>query len=147
MGSLQNPSLAEIRATGCKQAIGEDIELDIEGATLTLGPNEYARASVQMSEAGGEEEEDAAMALLEGSGDSRKQYDHLQPKCHPTFIPLDLPEPLGPKLFILGEPVLRKYYTVYDGSKMRVGFALAKHSVNGKDINAKDASQRIIEMV
>ena len=25
-----------------------------------------------------------------------------------------LPEPLGPKLFILGEPVLHRYYTVYD---------------------------------
>eukprot|EP00929_Paragymnodinium_shiwhaense_P098441 TRINITY_DN5990_c0_g1_i3.p1 TRINITY_DN5990_c0_g1~~TRINITY_DN5990_c0_g1_i3.p1 ORF type:complete len:498 (+),score=117.50 TRINITY_DN5990_c0_g1_i3:287-1780(+) len=30
--------------------------------------------------------------------------------CHPALLPLDLPEPLGPKLFIWGEPVLRKYY-------------------------------------
>ncbi|CAE7487819.1 unnamed protein product [Symbiodinium pilosum] len=42
-------------------------------------------------------------------------------------MPLELPEPLGPKLFIWGEPVLRKYYTVYDWQDQQIGFALAKH--------------------
>ena len=32
-----------------------------------------------------------------------------------------LPEPLGPKLFILGEPVLHRYYTVYDWEQKKVG--------------------------
>jgi len=41
---------------------------------------------------------------------------------------LDLEAPLGPKLFILGEPVLRKYYTVYDAQQKRVGFGRAVHS-------------------
>jgi hypothetical protein len=31
-----------------------------------------------------------------------------------------LPEPLGPKLFILGEPVLHRYYTVYDWQEKKV---------------------------
>jgi len=36
---------------------------------------------------------------------------------------MDLPAPIGPKLFILGEPILRKYYTVYDSSAPpRIGF-------------------------
>ncbi|CAK9027507.1 unnamed protein product [Durusdinium trenchii] len=37
------------------------------------------------------------------------------------------PEPIGPKLFILGEPVLKKFYTVYDAEKKRIGFGRAKH--------------------
>merc|ERR1719210_2109270 len=48
-------------------------------------------------------------------------------RCLPTMMTLDLPEPLGPKLFILGEPVLRKYYTVYDGHRMQVGIGRARH--------------------
>ena len=38
-------------------------------------------------------------------------------------------EDLGGKLFLLGEPILRKYYTVYDGLKKRVGFGRASHAV------------------
>jgi len=48
--------------------------------------------------------------------------------CKPTLMPIDLPEPLGPKLFIMGEPVLRKYYTVYNWQEKRIGFGLAKHT-------------------
>eukprot|EP00438_Fugacium_kawagutii_P014513 Skav224398 [mRNA] locus=scaffold2452:200661:206794:- [translate_table: standard] len=35
-------------------------------------------------------------------------------RCSPRLMAVKLPEPLGPKLFILGEPVLHRYYTVYD---------------------------------
>mmetsp|Transcript_21515 Transcript_21515/g.49021 ORF Transcript_21515/g.49021 Transcript_21515/m.49021 type:complete len:81 (-) Transcript_21515:92-334(-) len=40
---------------------------------------------------------------------------------------MELPAPIGPKLFVLGEPVLRKYYTVYDGQRLRVGVGRARH--------------------
>ena len=56
-----------------------------------------------------------------------------------------LQAPLGPKTFILGEPVLRKYYTVYvlifkvramksseDWAARRIGFAQADHSQDGE---------------
>ena len=41
----------------------------------------------------------------------RKTYENMKgPHCgapgQPTIMPLELPEPLGPKLFIWGEPVL-----------------------------------------
>jgi len=48
-------------------------------------------------------------------------------RCFPLLMTLELEEPLGPKLFILGEPVLRKYYTVYDARLKRIGFGRAVH--------------------
>jgi hypothetical protein len=53
--------------------------------------------------------------------------------CSPRLMPVRLPEPLGPKLFILGEPVLHRYYTVYDWLNHRVGFSLANTRQNTVD--------------
>jgi len=53
--------------------------------------------------------------------------------CSPRFMPVRLPAPLGPKLFILGEPVLHRYYTVYDWLHHRVGFSLANTPRNTMD--------------
>lgn len=53
--------------------------------------------------------------------------------CSPRFMPVRLPAPLGPKLFILGEPVLHRYYTVYDWRNHRVGFSLANTPRNTMD--------------
>lgn len=44
-------------------------------------------------------------------------------QCRPRLMPIGLPAPLGPNLFILGEPVLRKYYSVFDRSGPKIGFA------------------------
>jgi len=46
--------------------------------------------------------------------------------CEVSLMPLDVPPPNGP-LFIFGDPFLRKYYTAYDSSQKRVGFAAARH--------------------
>jgi cathepsin D len=50
--------------------------------------------------------------------------------CRPRTMAVNLSEPVGPKFFILGEPVLHKFYTVYDWEKLRVGFALANNKRN-----------------
>jgi hypothetical protein len=136
--SLQDPPLDGSGPADCKQAIGELLSFEVQGgATLVLGPGDYARPAVQMSEGDGELEETAAQAVLEQqvplatSGPNTSEDIETgtvqEAKCYPTFMPIDLPEPVGPKLFILGEPVLRKYYTVYDWGEQRIGFGLARH--------------------
>jgi len=57
--------------------------------------------------------------------------------CRPRLMPVNLPAPVGPKLFILGEPVLHRYYTVYDWQGLQVGFSLANNHRN----NAVPGSQ------
>merc|ERR1740123_793566 len=49
-------------------------------------------------------------------------------RCRPGLYPVELMEPLPPKIFLFGEPVLRKYYTVYDWELTRIGFTLAGSS-------------------
>jgi len=46
-------------------------------------------------------------------------------------MPVNIPT-MGPNLFILGEPVLMKYYTVYDWSEKRVGFGVSASTANKK---------------
>merc|ERR1719247_3827590 len=45
--------------------------------------------------------------------------------CVPRLMPVNLPDPLGPKLFLLGEPVLHRYYTVYNWQTTEIGFGLS----------------------
>lgn len=52
--------------------------------------------------------------------------DQASGHCDIALMPLDVPPPKGP-LFVLGIPFLTRFYTVYDASRRKVGFALAQH--------------------
>merc|ERR1740121_617969 len=52
--------------------------------------------------------------------------------CRPRIMAVNLPAPIGPDLFILGEPLLHRYYTVYDWSAERVGFGISATEKNEK---------------
>mmetsp|Transcript_35681 Transcript_35681/g.90922 ORF Transcript_35681/g.90922 Transcript_35681/m.90922 type:complete len:99 (+) Transcript_35681:2-298(+) len=58
--------------------------------------------------------------------------------CKPMLMAMDFPAPIGPKLFILGEPVLRRFYTVYDTKEHRVGFGLARHEPEPPNLLAEE---------
>jgi len=50
--------------------------------------------------------------------------------CTLSLMTMDVPPPKGP-LFIFGDPLLRKYYTVYDRENLQVGFATAAQPRHG----------------
>merc|ERR1719498_555888 len=53
--------------------------------------------------------------------------------CRPRLMPVNMPAPLGPNLFILGEPVLHRYYTVFDWAGPSIGFGVANIPQNLPD--------------
>lgn len=71
------------------------------------------------------------MPLAEAS--TLEEPEEIRRFCRPRTMPVRLPPPLGPKLFILGEPVLHRYYTVYDWKARSVGFGLSNSRRNTMD--------------
>jgi len=49
-------------------------------------------------------------------------------RCSPRLLPVRVGPPMGPNLFMLGEPLLKQYYTVFDWSGPSVGFGLSVSS-------------------
>lgn len=105
----------EAPEVGCKHAKGPEIEFTLaSGYTVTLNAEDLVRTPVA-APSNSTSQPSAGSPPKGESGASRVV-------CVPTMMPLELPEPLGPKLFILGEPVLRKYYTVYNWEEKKIGF-------------------------
>mmetsp|Transcript_22358 Transcript_22358/g.52222 ORF Transcript_22358/g.52222 Transcript_22358/m.52222 type:complete len:450 (-) Transcript_22358:96-1445(-) len=61
--------------------------------------------------------------------------------CEVSLMPLDVPPPNGP-LFIFGDPFLRKYYTSYDRSSGKIGFAVARHT----DLSMQESATRLVSL-
>jgi len=108
------------------QGWGPQLHIVFDSFTVTLGPKDYARAEpikdTRQRPRFDSRAPGVSAAPAPGGRSARRDM-----RCIPMLMTLDLPEPLGPKLFVMGEPVLRKYYTVYDGHSKRVGFGRAKH--------------------
>jgi len=142
----------------CRFAEAPSMELVLEGFTLNLGPRNYMRplaipAGVAVGssrgvtmESGGQVDQPApsdgaspsTSTAVAGSADSlAPTASHA---CAPRIMPVNLPAPLGPKLFILGEPLLSRYYTVYDWKEAQIGFGLAATKSN-KDLLAQEGQQ------
>jgi len=94
----------------CREAEAPSVELVLEGLTLKLGPEHYMRP---LPLAG-------APAAKTTKGASQKSSS-----CTPRLMPVNMAKPMGPNLFLLGEPILHRYYTVYDWKSASIGFGLA----------------------
>jgi hypothetical protein len=86
----------------CRTAAAPDLEVDLGDFKLTLSTKDYARR----------------IPFVVSNGAEGERI------CRPRLMRVALPQ-LGPKLFILGEVVLKRYYTVFDWGQKRVGFGLS----------------------
>lgn len=89
--------------TDCRTQSGPNIVFEFGDFEITLAPEDYTRPSG---------------TLLVNNASNQSQFI-----CRASMIPVDSKEALGDKAWILGEPILRRYYTTYDWGKQRVGFA------------------------
>uniref|UniRef100_A0A7S1SBJ0 Peptidase A1 domain-containing protein n=1 Tax=Alexandrium catenella TaxID=2925 RepID=A0A7S1SBJ0_ALECA len=128
----------------CRDEPGPDVELVLDGVTLTLSPENYRRplsipAGVNLGSLRGVSlngntdpaPPKAASTAVQASGSGATRT------CAPRLMPVNLPAPLGPNLFILGEPVLHRYYTVYDWRERRIGFGLANTEQNKRALQKR----------
>jgi len=88
----------------CRSVPGAMIRFDLGGPQVILGVEDYSRPKP------------FNMTVQDPEG----SWDMF---CRSLLLPVDMKAPLGPRVFIWGEPVLRKYYTVYDWGEKRIGFA------------------------
>jgi len=99
------PSDEDPSKIDCRNVPGHSIDFDLGGLVVSLPVEEYSRpAPINMT--------------TPTNGSSLI--------CRSLLLPVDMPAPVGPKVFILGEPFLRRYLTVYDFVEKRIGFALAR---------------------
>jgi len=106
----------------CRYFPGPDLVFDLGGFEVTLTAEEYSRPTA-MRVTGGEK---------------------TRVVCRASLLRAEIGPPLGPKAFILGEPVLRRYYTAYNWETREVGFALAKHLAKPQAVS-HDPERLIVE--
>jgi len=110
----------------CRTVAGPSFEFHLEGMTLSMDARDYSRPAAFNARAN----------LLSSALDFAKNaqspsMDEPQSTfCRATLLPVTMEDPMPVKTFILGEPMLRKYYTAYDWGAERVGFALASQPMS-----------------
>lgn len=94
----------------CRNVPGEDLTFDVGSLQVVLGAQDLAKP-------------DPWKVNSEG-GEPRVFCRHM-------LLPVNIKQPVGPKIFVWGEPVLRRYYSVFDVARQMVGMAPANHVGHG----------------
>eukprot|EP00418_Pyrodinium_bahamense_P096548 CAMPEP_0179034980 /NCGR_PEP_ID=MMETSP0796-20121207/12881_1 /TAXON_ID=73915 /ORGANISM="Pyrodinium bahamense, Strain pbaha01" /LENGTH=497 /DNA_ID=CAMNT_0020731251 /DNA_START=51 /DNA_END=1544 /DNA_ORIENTATION=- len=119
-------------ATDCRWVKAPVVLLELNGVNLTLYPENYMR----LLPVPGDVLNDTSATLTPNTviqdppPEEDAQADDMTPSdllCTPKLLPVSWPAPVGPNVFILGEPLLQRYYTVFDWVGRRAGFGLAAH--------------------
>lgn len=94
----------------CRHVGGPEVVFDLGAFKITLGAEDYSRP--------------AAMRVQSNT------TGQVQVLCRASLLPVNMDTEesgsTGNPTWILGEPVLRKYYTAFDWDKKEIGFARAK---------------------
>uniref|UniRef100_A0A7S0AN23 Peptidase A1 domain-containing protein n=1 Tax=Pyrodinium bahamense TaxID=73915 RepID=A0A7S0AN23_9DINO len=93
------------QAPDCRYHEGPEIVFDLGETQVVLGPEDYSRP--------------AGLRVI------NNKTSEVELICRASLLPVEEGGSLSPKTWILGEPILRKYYTVYDWKQKRIGFATA----------------------
>jgi hypothetical protein len=133
----------------CRLADLPELEIELPGMNITLYPETYMRRlplredvnidakPITMPAKGELEQAEFATNSSTTANVTNLTADETSSTvarfCRPRLMPVSMPAPLGPKLFILGEPVLHRYYTVFDWEGPRVGMAVAKSKRSSMD--------------
>lgn len=97
------------QAPDCRHHEGPEIVFDLGGVKIHIGPEDYSRP--------------AGLRVI------NNKTNETELICRASLLPVEEGGSLNPKTWILGEPVLRRYYTTYDWRQRRVGFAPAVQPV------------------
>jgi len=128
----------------CRLADLPELEIELPGMNITLYPETYMRRlplredvnvdtkkGVVMPDKEELERSEATTTTTTAMPEGEPEAAGSVPRfCRPRLMPVNMPAPLGPKLFILGEPVLHRYYTVFDWDGPRVGLGVANTARN-----------------
>eukprot|EP00928_Gymnodinium_smaydae_P081775 TRINITY_DN65238_c0_g1_i1.p1 TRINITY_DN65238_c0_g1~~TRINITY_DN65238_c0_g1_i1.p1 ORF type:complete len:502 (-),score=113.78 TRINITY_DN65238_c0_g1_i1:230-1735(-) len=90
----------------CRRIPGQKVHFDLGDFNVTLHEDDYSRP--------------IPFNMTVPGNESWKLF------CRSLLLPVDMEAPLGTKTFIWGEPMLRRYYTVYNMKDKVVGFSPAK---------------------
>jgi saccharopepsin len=95
-------------AADCRDTSTLPLHLDFDGFSLTLETKDYMRKLPTKNKV------------------PDPVSGELASVCRPRLMPVSMPEEFGKHVFILGEPVLQRYYAAFDHGAHRVGFGLAQ---------------------
>jgi len=130
----------------CRLAIAPVLEIELDGLNITLNAENYMRRlplreglnigserGVYLTPNGSDDNATVTTTTTMHIDVEREDRSNISRHCIPRMMPVTMPPPLGPSLFILGEPILHRYYTVYDWEAPMIGFALANNRRNNAD--------------
>jgi len=118
----------------CRQIEAPVVKVELQGYNLTILPENYMRRLPidrmllkDTEEANATDEANATAAdatAANATGANASAANTTELSCTAKLMAVKIPA-LGSNIFLLGEPALHRYYTVYDGKDMRVGLGLA----------------------
>lgn len=110
----------------CRNVEGPQIVFNLGDFNISVGPEDYSRPT--------------AMRVKNNATGAQ------QVVCRASLLPVDMGAETGgnPHTWILGEPVLRKYYTAFDWKRQEIGFALAKQPLPGSEEDAPSSTHIVM---